>query len=76
MGVQTYVIRPRSASTFDAAVEAPGAYPLVTHSLTGALRGAIAVLVASPDAKPAPLMPNTPWEVQVPQTEITPPSAP
>ena len=76
VGVQTYVVGPGSAATFDVVVESAGAYPLVTHSLTGALRGAIAVLVASPDAKPAPLMPNTPWEVQVPQTEITPPSAP
>ena len=36
---------------FDVVVESAGAYPLVTHSLTAALRGAIAVLVASPDAK-------------------------
>jgi nitrite reductase (NO-forming) len=49
-----------SAATFDVVVESPGVYPLVTHSLTGALRGAIAVLVASPDAKAAPLMPQTP----------------
>ena len=62
-GVQTYVVGPGSASTFDVVVESAGAYPLVTHSLTGALRGAIAVLVASPDAKPAPLMPMVPWEV-------------
>ena len=74
--MQTYVVGPGSAATFDVVVESAGAYPLVTHSLTGALRGAIAVLVASPDAKPAPLMPNTPCEVQVPQTEITPPPAP
>jgi nitrite reductase (NO-forming) len=53
-------------------VESAGAYPLVTHSLTGALRGAIAVLVVSPDAKPAPLMPMVPWKVATPQTEITP----
>jgi nitrite reductase (NO-forming) len=62
VGVQTYVVGPGSAATFDVVVESPGAYPLVTHSLTGALRGAIAVLVASPDAKPAPLMPMTPWK--------------
>ena len=48
--------------TFDVVVESAGAYPLVTHSLTGALRGAIAVLLAGPDAKPAPLMPMVPWE--------------
>jgi len=62
-GVQTYVVGPGSAATFDVVVESAGAYPLVTHSLTGALRGAIAVLLASPDAKPAPLMPMTPWEL-------------
>jgi nitrite reductase (NO-forming) len=74
-GVQTYVVGPGSAATFDVVVESPGAYPLVTHSLTGALRGAIGVLVVSPDAKPAPLMPHTPWKVEVPQTEITPPTS-
>ena len=62
-GVQSYVVGPGSAATFDVVVESAGAYPIVTHALTGALRGAIAVLVASPDAKPAPLMPMVPWEV-------------
>jgi len=71
-GVQTYVVGPGSAATFDVVVESAGAYPLVTHSLTGALRGAIAVLVASPDAKERPLMPMVPWKVSTPQTEITP----
>lgn len=71
-GVQTYVVGPGSAATFDVVVESAGAYPIVTHSLTGALRGAIAVLVASPDAKTAPLMPMTPWEPKIPLTEITP----
>ena len=61
-GVQTYVVGPGSAATFDVVVESAGAYPIVTHSLTGALRGAIAVLVASPDAKSLPLMPMVPWE--------------
>ncbi len=51
-GVQTYVVGPGSAATFDVVVESAGAYPIVTHSLTGALRGAIAVLLVSPDAKP------------------------
>lgn len=74
VGVQTYVVGPGSAATFDVVVESPGAYPIVTHSLTGALRGAIAVLVAKPDAQSAPLMPHTPWQVEMPQTEITPPS--
>jgi len=62
-GVQTYVVGPGSAATFDVVAESAGAYPLVTHSLTGALRGAIAVLLVGPDAKPAPLMPMTPWEI-------------
>jgi nitrite reductase (NO-forming) len=34
----------------------------VTHSLTGALRGAIAALTITPVAKDAPLMPLTPWK--------------
>ncbi|MGH7231156.1 MAG: hypothetical protein ACREJU_07330 [Nitrospiraceae bacterium] len=49
-----------NTATFDLIAESAGVYPLVTPSLTGALRGAIAVLVASPDAKPAALMPQTP----------------
>ena len=60
---QTYVVGPGSAATFDVIVESAGAYPLVSHSLTGALRGAIAVLLAGPDAKLAPLMPMVPWEL-------------
>jgi len=74
VGVQTFVVGPGGAATFDLVAESAGAYPLVTHSLTGALRGAIAVLVVSPDAKPAPLMPMTPWKPEAPQTEITPPA--
>jgi nitrite reductase (NO-forming) len=74
VGVQTYVVGPGGGAIFDLVVESAGAYPLVTHSLTNALRGAIAVLVVSPDAKPAPLMPNTPWKPDMPQTEITPPA--
>jgi nitrite reductase (NO-forming) len=74
-GVQTHVVGPGSAAAFDLIMESAGAYPLVTHSLTGALRGGIAVLVASPDAKPAPLMPQTPWKPEVPLSEITPPAA-
>lgn len=62
VGVQTYVVGPGSAATFDVVAESAGAYPMVTHSLTGALRGAIAVLAVSPDAKStASLMPQTPW---------------
>jgi nitrite reductase (NO-forming) len=60
-GVQTYVVGPGSAATFDLVSESPGVYPIVTHSLTGALRGAIAALTITPVAKNAPLMPLTPW---------------
>jgi len=74
-GIQTHVVGPGSAVAFDIIMESPGAYPIVTHSLTGALRGGIAVLVATPDAKPAPLMPQTPWNPDAPLSEITPPPA-
>ena len=47
-GVQTYPVRLGSASTFDTVVESAEASSLATHSLTGTLRGAIAVLVVSP----------------------------
>ena len=50
-GVQTYVVGPGSAATFDLIVDEPGAYPVVTHSLTGALRGAIAVVIANQNPK-------------------------
>jgi nitrite reductase (NO-forming) len=73
VGVQTYVVGPGGGAVFDVVVESAGAYPIVTHSLTGALRGAIAVLAATPDAKPAPLMPHVPWKVELPPaTGITP----
>ena len=44
-------------------VDNPGAYPVVTHSLTSALRGAIAVVIANQNPKDynGQLMPNTPW---------------
>jgi nitrite reductase (NO-forming) len=61
VGVQTYVVGPGSAATFDLISESPGVYPIVTHSLTAALRGAIAALTITPVAKDAPLMPLTPW---------------
>jgi nitrite reductase (NO-forming) len=70
-GAQSYVVGPGSAATFDVVVDQAGAYPIVTHSLTAALRGAIAVLVVGPDAKPGPLMPMVPWELKVPQTGIS-----
>ena len=62
VGVQTFVVGPGGAATFDLVPESPGAYPMVNHSLTAALRGAIAVLVVSDKATPAPLMPHTPWD--------------
>jgi nitrite reductase (NO-forming) len=61
-GVQTYVVGPGSAATFDLIADEPGAYPVVTHSLTGALRGAIAVVIANQSPKKYDnLMPLTPW---------------
>ncbi|OQW34730.1 MAG: nitrite reductase [Nitrospira sp. SG-bin1] len=61
-GVQTYVVGPGSAATFDMIVDEPGAYPVVTHSLTSALRGAIAVVIANKEPKKYDnLMPLTPW---------------
>ncbi len=56
-GVQTYVVAPAGAAIMDVVVEAAGAYPIVTHSLTDALRGAIAVLVVKKDAQALSLMP-------------------
>lgn len=62
-GVQTYPVGSGRASTFDAVVESAEASSLATHSLTGTLRGAIAVLVVSPDAPSAPSVPMVPWDV-------------
>ncbi len=56
-GVQTVVVGPGDAYTVDVVAQHEGAYPLVTHSLTDALRGAIAVLVVKKDAQTLPLMP-------------------
>jgi nitrite reductase (NO-forming) len=56
-GVQTVVVGPGDAYTVDVVVQHEGGYPLVTHSLTDALRGAIAVLVVKKDAQTLPLMP-------------------
>lgn len=50
-------VKPGGAYTVDVVVQHEGAYPLVTHSLTDALRGAIAVLVVKKDAQTLPLMP-------------------
>ena len=56
-GVQTYVVPPAGGAILDVVVEAEGAYPIVTHSLTDALRGAIAILVVKEDAQQLTLLP-------------------
>jgi nitrite reductase (NO-forming) len=56
-GVQTVVVGPGDAAIVDVVVEEEGGYPMVTHSLTDALRGAIAVLLVKKDAQTLPLMP-------------------
>ena len=57
-GVQTFLVPPAGAAILDLVVENhDGAYPIVTHSLTDALRGAIAILHVSKDAQRLPLMP-------------------
>jgi len=62
VGVQSYVVGPGSGATFDMIVDEPGAYPIVNHSLTGALRGTIAVVIANQNPKKYDtLMPLTPW---------------
>ena len=56
-GVQTFVIGPAGGAILDVVVEQAGVYPIVTHSLTDALRGAIALLEVKKDAQPLALMP-------------------
>ena len=55
--VQKVVVDSGDAYTVDLVVENEGGYPLVTHSLTDALRGTIAVLLVKKDAQTLPLMP-------------------
>jgi nitrite reductase (NO-forming) len=55
--IQTYLVPPAGGAILDVVVESEGAYPIVTHSLTDALRGAIAVLVVKKDAQKLALMP-------------------
>lgn len=57
-GVQTFVVGPAGGATLDVVVDQEGVYPIVTHSLTDALRGAIAILEVKPDAKSFGLMPG------------------
>jgi nitrite reductase (NO-forming) len=57
-GVQTHTVGPAGAAILDIVLEkGEGVYPIVTHSLTDALRGAIAILKVSKDAKKLPLLP-------------------
>jgi nitrite reductase (NO-forming) len=57
-GVQTHTVGPAGAAILDIVLEkGEGVYPIVTHSLTDALRGAIAILKVSNDAQKLPLLP-------------------
>lgn len=57
-GVQTFVVGPAGGAVLDLVAEQEGIYPIVTHSLTDALRGAIALLQVSAEAASLPLMPG------------------
>ena len=57
-GIQTHVIGPAGAAILDLVLEkGEGVYPIVTHSLTDALRGGIAILKVSERREATPLMP-------------------
>ncbi len=57
-GVQTYMVPPAGAAIMDMVLDkGEGVIPIVTHSLTDALRGAIAILKIHKEAKDLPLMP-------------------
>jgi len=51
-GLQSFTVGPGDAATFDLISPVVGANAIVTHSLKGALTGAIAVLMYSDDADP------------------------
>lgn len=51
-GMQSFVVGPGDAATFDLISPVEGANAIVTHSLRSALSGAIAVLMFSKDADP------------------------
>ncbi|HRK77382.1 MAG TPA: multicopper oxidase domain-containing protein [Thiobacillus sp.] len=51
-GLQSFTVGPGDAATFDLISPVEGANAIVTHSLKGALTGAIAVLMYSKDADP------------------------
>ncbi len=65
-GVQTFMVPPAGAAILDMVLDkGEGVIPIVTHSLTDALRGAIAILKVHKDAKDLPLMPfMVPGKVQ------------
>jgi nitrite reductase (NO-forming) len=52
VGLQSFVVGPGDGATFDLISPKEGANVLVTHSLKGALTGAIAVMMFSRDADP------------------------
>lgn len=57
-GVQTYLVPPAGAAIMDMVLDkGEGVIPIVTHSLTDALRGAIAILKIHKEAQDLPLMP-------------------
>jgi nitrite reductase (NO-forming) len=51
-GLQSYVVGPGDASSFDIISPVEGANALVTHSMRQALSGAIAILQFTKDADP------------------------
>lgn len=52
VGLQSFVVGPGDAATFDLISPVEGANAIVTHSLKAALTGAIAVIMFSKDADP------------------------
>lgn len=52
VGLQSFVVGPGDAATFDLISPKEGANAIVTHSLRGALSGAIAIMLFSNDADP------------------------
>jgi nitrite reductase (NO-forming) len=57
-GVQTFMVPPAGAAIMDMVLDkGEGVVPIVTHSLTDALRGAIAILKVHQGAKDLALMP-------------------
>ena len=52
VGMQSLVVGPGDADTFDIISPVEGANAIVTHSLRGALSGAIAIIMYSKDADP------------------------